>query len=148
MLPRRARVNLGAMAMKGYSAFPKAPPLLEPTTRLFSVISRTLIWGVLPLCREAVSVFYSLSQLGKSILIDIMNKQQKDRRMKCVNITKSAFILTDYNPIVAFAIDNTKICNRILGSHQIFSKPISTNLCLLCYLLRTDEISRGQFYWQ
>ena len=29
MLPLRARLNLGAMAMKGYSAFPKAPPLLD-----------------------------------------------------------------------------------------------------------------------
>ena len=30
VLPLRARVDLGAMAMKGYSAFPKAPALLEP----------------------------------------------------------------------------------------------------------------------
>ena len=30
MLPRRARMDLGAMAMKGYSVFPKAPALLEP----------------------------------------------------------------------------------------------------------------------
>ena len=30
MLPLRARVDLGAMAIKGYSAFPKAPVLLEP----------------------------------------------------------------------------------------------------------------------
>ena len=30
MLPLRARVDLGAMAMKGYFAFPKASPLLEP----------------------------------------------------------------------------------------------------------------------
>ena len=30
MLPLRARVDLGAMAMKGYSAFPKAPALLKP----------------------------------------------------------------------------------------------------------------------
>ena len=38
--------------------------------RLFSVISRTLIRGdVLPLCREAVSVFYSLSQVGNQILV-------------------------------------------------------------------------------
>ena len=29
-LPLQARVGLGAMAMKGYSAFPKAPALLEP----------------------------------------------------------------------------------------------------------------------
>ena len=30
VLPRRARVKLGAMAMKGGSAFPKAPASLEP----------------------------------------------------------------------------------------------------------------------
>ena len=30
VLPLRARVDLGAMAMKGYSKFPKAPALLEP----------------------------------------------------------------------------------------------------------------------
>ena len=30
MRPLRARVDLGAIAMKGYSAFPKAPVLLEP----------------------------------------------------------------------------------------------------------------------
>ena len=30
VLPLRSRVDLGAMAMKGYSAFPKSPSLLEP----------------------------------------------------------------------------------------------------------------------
>ena len=30
VLPLRARVDQGAMAMKGYSAFPNAPALLEP----------------------------------------------------------------------------------------------------------------------
>ena len=30
MLPLRAGVDQGAMAMKGYSVFPKAPSLLEP----------------------------------------------------------------------------------------------------------------------
>ena len=30
MLPRQARVDLREMGMKGYSAFPKAPTLLEP----------------------------------------------------------------------------------------------------------------------
>ena len=43
MLPLQARVDLGVMAMKGYPAFPKAPALLEPTIRLFSLISRTLV---------------------------------------------------------------------------------------------------------
>ena len=35
--------SLGAMAMKGYSAFPKAPALPDLTMRLFSVTSRTLV---------------------------------------------------------------------------------------------------------
>ena len=30
VLPLRARMDLGAMAMKEYSTFPKAPALLEP----------------------------------------------------------------------------------------------------------------------
>ena len=30
VLPLQARVDLGAMAMKGYSAYLKAPALLEP----------------------------------------------------------------------------------------------------------------------
>ena len=34
MLPFRARVNLGSIAMKGYSAFPKAPALLEPHNQI------------------------------------------------------------------------------------------------------------------
>ena len=89
-----------------------------------------------------------VSNSRKKVSPERQRGEKKDRRKKCVNITKSAFILIDYNPIVAFAIDNTKICNRILGSHQIFSKPISTNLYLLCYLLGIDEISSGQFHWQ
>ena len=32
--------------------------------RLFNVISKILVWAVLPLCRDAVGVFYSISQLG------------------------------------------------------------------------------------
>ena len=40
MLPLQARVDLRAMAINGYSAFPKAPALLEPHHQI--VISRTL----------------------------------------------------------------------------------------------------------
>ena len=37
------------------------------TIRLFSVISRTLVGGVLPLCRDSVGVFYSPSWLDNTI---------------------------------------------------------------------------------
>ena len=62
VLPLWARVDLGAMAMKGYSTFPKAPALVEPCHQKIDVTSMTL-GGILPLCRDAVSVFYSTSQL-------------------------------------------------------------------------------------
>ena len=63
VLPIRTRMYLGAMVIKGYSAFPKAHGLLE--LQLFSAISRTLVGWVLPLCREAVDVFYSPNRLGQ-----------------------------------------------------------------------------------
>ena len=44
MLPLRARVDLGVMAIKGYSAFPKFQHYWNLTIRLFSVKNRTLIW--------------------------------------------------------------------------------------------------------
>ena len=59
MLPRRARVDLGAMAMKGCSVFPKTPALLEPHHQIvYSHIQR-----------GAVSVFYSPSRLGNPVSV-------------------------------------------------------------------------------
>ena len=43
VLPLQATADLGAMAMKEYFAFPKAPALLNLTIRLFSFIFRTLV---------------------------------------------------------------------------------------------------------
>ena len=50
---------------RGTSHSPKLQHYLNLTIRLFSIISRTLIKRVLPLCRKAVGVFYSPIQLGK-----------------------------------------------------------------------------------
>ena len=47
MLPFQARVDLGAMAIKGYSTFPKALALLEPHHQIV-----VCVWGILPLYRE------------------------------------------------------------------------------------------------
>ena len=43
MLPLQARVNLGVMAMKGYSAFPEASALLEPHHQIVLCHISTLI---------------------------------------------------------------------------------------------------------
>ena len=45
---------------EAYSAFPKAPALLESHQQTFSVIPGYSLEGVLPLCRDAVGIFYSL----------------------------------------------------------------------------------------
>ena len=65
----RARVDLGAMAIKGDSAFPKAPALLEPHHQIDSCYKQYVYGGVLPLCRNAVVVFYSPSRLGSDFFI-------------------------------------------------------------------------------
>ena len=50
MLPLQARVDLGVMAMKGCSAFPKAPALLEPHHQIDYQDTRW--WGVTLLQRS------------------------------------------------------------------------------------------------
>ena len=66
VLPRRARVDLGAMAMKGCSAFPKAPASLGPHHPIVSChkLDTHGGGGVLLLCRGAVVIFFSPCWLG------------------------------------------------------------------------------------
>ena len=66
VLPFRARVDLEVMVVKECSAFPKAPASLEPHHQIVKCHTQDTPWGVLPLCREAVGVFYSPSRLGKT----------------------------------------------------------------------------------
>ena len=64
-LPFRTRVNLGAMTMKGYSAFPKAPSLLEPHHQIIYYHIQDTHWGgVLSLCRDAFSIFCNSGRRG------------------------------------------------------------------------------------
>ena len=49
---------------RGTPHFPKLQNYWSLTIRLCSVLSRTYVGGVLPLCRDGVGVFYSPSQLG------------------------------------------------------------------------------------
>ena len=58
MLPLRIRVDLEAITTKRYSISQSS------NIRLFSIISRTLVGGFLPLCRDTVCVFCSPSGLG------------------------------------------------------------------------------------
>ena len=59
----------GAIAMKGYTEFLKAPALLKPRNQMVKCHRQILIRGVLPLCRDAVRVFFGLSRLGLELLV-------------------------------------------------------------------------------
>ena len=64
------RVNLGAMAMNEYLIFPRA--LLTgilPLNSLMSYQGHSLRGVILPLCRDAVGVFYSPIVLLHGILL-------------------------------------------------------------------------------
>ena len=84
------RIDLRVMAMKGYFTWLKAPAL--PSDCLMS--HRTLgSGGFLPLCRDAVGVFYSPSWLGHLFLGANSNKhfnyrkKEKKRDMICRHIS-------------------------------------------------------------
>ncbi len=56
--------------MKGYSTLPKAPALLEPHHQIVQchILDTRCEGGILPLCREAVGVFYSPGRMVKELL--------------------------------------------------------------------------------
>ena len=94
MQPLRTRVDLGAMAMKGYSVFPKAPALLEPHHQIVYCHIQDTRWGVvLPLCREAVGVFYSPSRLGK------ISVEEKSTYASVFKVTTATGDATKENPM-------------------------------------------------
>ena len=58
MILSGAGVDLEGMEIKGYSAFPKAPALLESYNQIVQrTVSRKLVGGVINLCWDTVSVF-------------------------------------------------------------------------------------------
>ena len=77
----------GAITRKGYSTFPKAPASLEPHPQVVEChISRTLVRRAIPLCREAISVFYSPCRLGNKkswpSKWTLVNKQKRSGRKR------------------------------------------------------------------
>ena len=64
VLPFWVRVVLGLLTIRGTLYYPKLQYYKSLTIRLFNVKSRTLIGGVLPLYRDAVSVILQLQLNG------------------------------------------------------------------------------------
>ena len=88
MLPLRVRGDLRAMAIKRYSAFPKAQHCWNLAIKLFSVIQDTRWRGVLPFCREAVGVFYSCNIVDSTVpanhKVKIKEKEKRDKYLDIV----------------------------------------------------------------
>ena len=82
MLRLRARVDLEAMALKEYSAFPKAPALLVPH-RLLSVISKTLV-GRASYHSAEMQLVYSTAQADWSIVCVCVRERERERQSECV----------------------------------------------------------------
>ena len=82
------------------------------TIRLFSVVSRTLIGGVLPLGRDAVSVFYSPSWLGN---LARTNKKMYIYTYICINIKvnngKKSKVVSSINQVLDDGLLNPKRYN-------------------------------------
>ena len=77
MLPRRVRVDVGVISMKGYSTFPKPPASLEPHHPMLLCHIQDSRWaGRLTLCRGSVSVFEPTKQYTdlnvKTLLLQII----------------------------------------------------------------------------
>ena len=80
MLPLRARVDLRAMAMKEYSAFPKAPASLEPHHQI-RVISRSLVGeGFYPSTKK--QSVYSTARANRAIFPCLFFRRQKNAKQE------------------------------------------------------------------
>ena len=133
---------------------PHSPKLLHYwtlTIRLFNVISRTLIWKVLPLCRDAVGVFCSNSWLGHNVLVKIMKswdiwfgKLPKEKKKSYILYT----ILYIYIYIYIYIYTHTQ-----KGPHSIMVKELDCDLEVSdfklqsCYYVHFQTNTLGGKVW-
>ena len=80
-----ARVDRGAMAMKEYSALPKAPVLLA--TRGFRVISRTpmMVWGCLTTLQRCSQCILQLQSNGLRVYKLGWRMKEREREGKLIS---------------------------------------------------------------
>ena len=111
----------------GTPYFPKLQHYWNFTIRLLSVISRTLVVGVLSLCRGAVSVFCRPSRLGHS---SIWSPQR--------SITTIMLLYNNTKAMVHSLNGNTDFVDMVARVMQGDTKaPILFVICL-AYVLRTS----------
>ena len=137
------------MAMKGYSAFPKAAASLEPHHQIVQChIQDTHGVGVLPLCRGAVGVFYSPIRLGKNIFVlcsmisccvikRLLSKKQSDslgnpqevlksKRMLQLKISSELYVSFEKE---TFKRRNSAIKPSVFLVINYYGMPVTTSVC-------------------
>ena len=67
MLLLRVRLDLVAMAMKGYSAIPKAPALLEPRHQIVQCYIQNIRWGCITSLQRSNWFILQPQSTGQSI---------------------------------------------------------------------------------
>ena len=106
MLPRRARMDLGAMAMKGVLRIPQGPSKTSSSGCLVSYPGHSL-GGGLPLCRGAVSVFYSPSRQGNHFCVFGMTRPGIEPRSSGPLANTLLRLIWDFWQILQFKKPNT-----------------------------------------
>ena len=106
------------MAMKGDSAFPKAGNAgTSPSDCLVSYLGHSLV-GVWPLCRGAVSVFYSPSWLGNrtpELIGQIKNFMDKDHHVSIETISAQFDVsVGTVHTIIREELKMRKICTNFV----------------------------------
>ena len=128
MLPFRARVDLGVMVTKVYSAFPKAPALLEPDHQIVQC-------HILDTCRESLSPLvgmqsvYSLALANRAHFVN--THTHTHIYIYCLYIC----IWHDYSAVAYWNIGN---------SEKTFAKlhiiPISPKNAYICFKYPTSYL--------
>ena len=83
------REELGVMALKGYSTFPKDPELEPQHQMQFSVIPRTLVGGVLHFCKDAANS----SVFDKNIWYITASKTHKKQQHKKCKYKRTMYVI-------------------------------------------------------
>ena len=117
MPPLWSRVDLGAVVVKGHSAFPKAPALLEPYHQIVKCHIQDTRWRVLPLRRHAAGIFYSPSRRGQ----DRYDFTEGDSINNGNVFFKKQFYFSEFFPINVYsALFEIVFSQKLFQCHEIF----------------------------
>ena len=124
MLPLRARVELGAMAMKWFSAFPKVQHPWNFTIRLFSAISRTLVGsgGLTPLQSSNRCILHS--QLTRQLLYGVIVHFRVISRFQIYLFENYTYLIK----LITMLCYITKHYYEVLKTIYIFNEHVSNDI--------------------